>query len=288
MRKHLTPAMTTVLIALFRRIARAVAAQRSCILAYHGVGELPAGWDPHRLVVDEQSFGRHLDMLLGAGFEFVTVSDYARRTGAGERGLVALTFDDGMRDNHDVVSPMLAARGGLPATVFVISGLMGRPNPWMSPAAEERFMTAAEVLALRDAGWEIGAHTETHPDLSTLDRATCAEEMRRSRDALEALIGAPVPAFAYPFCRYGPAAYAAAGDAGFDLALTCEGRGSSADRHALRRTIVVRGDGDHVFLARVAGVYDPLVFGRAGTWARARSRGVRTALRRARGIPVPD
>ena len=273
---------------MLRQIGRAVAARRSCILAYHGVGDGPAAWDPHGLLVDEQSFRRQLDLLLAAGFEFVTVSDFARRAGAGERGLVALTFDDGMRDNHDVVRPILADLGGLPATVFVISGLMGGPNPWMSPESGERFMTADEVLACRDAGWEIGAHTETHPDLSTLDRATCAGEMVRSRDALEALTGAPVPAFAYPFCRYGRAAYEAAGDAGFELALTCEARGSSSDRHALRRTIIVRGDGDGVFMARLAGVYDPLFFGRAGTWARARSRGVRVALRRARGIPVRD
>lgn len=263
-----------------RQIGRTIARRRSSILAYHGVGDGPEAWDPHGLKVSEASFRRQLTLLLEAGFTFVTVSELARRAAGGERGLVALTFDDGMEDNHRVVRPLLQEFGGLPATVFVISGLLGAPNPWMSAESGERFMTADEILDCRDAGWEIGAHTETHPDLSTLDRAACAREMRASRESLENLTGADVSAFAYPFCRYGPAAYAAAADADFEIALTCKARGSATDPHALRRTIVVRGDSDLVFLGRLAGVYDPVFFGQTGRSLRGRTRSARVALRR--------
>jgi peptidoglycan/xylan/chitin deacetylase (PgdA/CDA1 family) len=259
-----------------------VAARRCCILAYHGVGDGSDAWDPHGLQVTQASFRRQLELLRGSGFEFVTASELARRARTGERGLVALTFDDGMEDNHHVVRPLLLELGGLPATVFVVSGLMGKPNPWMEPEAGQRFMTAQEVLACRDAGWEIGAHTETHPDLSTLDREACAREMRASRATLEALTEGPVPAFAYPFCRFGPAARAAVADAGFESAFTCQARGAADDPHALRRTIIIRRDSDLVFIARLAGIYDPLFYGRAGVWLRDRTRLLRTALRRVR------
>lgn len=264
---------------MLRQLGRVVAARRSVVLAYHGVGDGPAEWDPHGLQVSEAAFRRQIELLRGAGFEFVTVSELARRAAAGERGLVAITFDDAMEDNHHVVRPLLEGLGGIPATVFVISGLIGRPNPWMAPESGQRFMSEEEILACRASGWEIGAHTETHPDLSTLDREACAREMRASREALRALTGDEVSAFAYPFCRYGPEAKAAVADAGFALAVTCEARGTPSDPHALRRTIIVRGDGDAVFLGRLAGIYDPVFFGRPGQWARARTRGLRMAWR---------
>jgi peptidoglycan/xylan/chitin deacetylase (PgdA/CDA1 family) len=268
---------------MLRQIGRLVAARRCCILAYHGVGDGPDALDPHGLQVTEAAFRRQIELLKEAGFEFVTASELARRARAGDRGLVALTFDDAMEDNHHVVRPLLHELGGLPATVFVISGLMGRANPWMEPEAGQRFMTPQEVLACRDAGWEIGAHTVTHPDLSTLDREECACEMRESRVALEELTQSPVPAFAYPFCRFGPAARAAVADAGFEWGFTCEARGAADDPHALRRTIIIRRDSDLVFTLRLAGVYDPLFHGPAGSWLRARTRRLRTLLRRVRG-----
>src|ERR1051325_11136872 len=42
---------------------------------------------------------------------------------------VALTVDDGFRNFADVAWPLLAA-AGLPATVFLVSGHVGRDNRW--------------------------------------------------------------------------------------------------------------------------------------------------------------
>lgn len=59
-------------------------------------------------------------------------------------------------------------------------------------------MTSAQVKALRDAGMQIGAHTVSHPILATLAPREAADEIERSRDALQALLGEKVGLFAYP------------------------------------------------------------------------------------------
>jgi peptidoglycan/xylan/chitin deacetylase (PgdA/CDA1 family) len=60
-------------------------------------------------------------------------------------------------------------------------------------------MTPGDVRQLiAGAGIEIGAHTRTHPPLSTLGLAERRSEIQESRTACEALTGTPVRGFAYP------------------------------------------------------------------------------------------
>lgn len=59
-------------------------------------------------------------------------------------------------------------------------------------------MSSEQVRGLRRAGMQIGAHTVSHPILATLDARQAADEIARSRDVLEGLLGEKVKLFAYP------------------------------------------------------------------------------------------
>lgn len=59
-------------------------------------------------------------------------------------------------------------------------------------------MTSAQVRQLHDAGMHIGGHTINHPILASIDLATARAEISGGKQALEDMIGAPVPLFAYP------------------------------------------------------------------------------------------
>jgi peptidoglycan/xylan/chitin deacetylase (PgdA/CDA1 family) len=59
-------------------------------------------------------------------------------------------------------------------------------------------MRSDQVHSLHVAGMEIGAHTVSHPILSTVTPARAEEEIFASRDRLAAITGAAVRAFAYP------------------------------------------------------------------------------------------
>jgi peptidoglycan/xylan/chitin deacetylase (PgdA/CDA1 family) len=271
-----------VLERIYSRVVRTLQARRSIILCYHGVGPSTTRTDPGFLRVDPDAFRAQLDLLLGAGFEFVTVSELVDRTGGREPppGLVALSFDDGMDDNHEHLLPILQAHG-IRATVYVTTGLIGKANPWMASGSGARMMTAAELQDLVEAGFEIGAHTVTHPDLSQLDFDACLREMIGSRTALEEILGIRVRTFAYPYCRYGPAALVAARQAGFVAAVTCEGRGGW-DRYEIARTMITGKDNRLAFLAKLTGLYQPMFESAPGRLARAATRSFRERRRRFR------
>jgi peptidoglycan/xylan/chitin deacetylase (PgdA/CDA1 family) len=264
------------------RTARLIRARRSAILLYHGVGATSTRIDPGFLRVRPEAFRAQLGLLLAAGFEIVTVGEFAERSG-GRRprpGMVALSFDDGMDDNHSVVLPILR-KHGLRATVYVTTGLIGKPNPWMARESGARMMTVDELHDLVAAGFEIGAHTVSHPDLSRLGFDDCLREMRESRDELKRTLGVEVRTFAYPSCRYGLAAVEAARAAGFTAAVTCQGLGSWK-RYELRRSLVSGKDGTASFLVKLTGLYEPLAASPPGRLARARTRASRDRRRERR------
>ena len=59
-------------------------------------------------------------------------------------------------------------------------------------------MTSPEVIALRQGGMQIGAHTVSHPILARLDDQQAHQEIAGSKLCLEQLLGERVSLFAYP------------------------------------------------------------------------------------------
>jgi peptidoglycan/xylan/chitin deacetylase (PgdA/CDA1 family) len=63
---------------------------------------------------------------------------------------------------------------------------------------DDLMMTTAQVRKLHAAGMGIGAHTVNHPILARLADREAREEIAQGKLALEDMIGATVPLFAYP------------------------------------------------------------------------------------------
>lgn len=129
--------------------------------------------------------------------------DVATRQSGGTRSN-CLTFDDGHETDFTVALPMLA-EVGMTATSFIVTEWIGKPG----------FVTSAQLRELSRAGWQIGSHSVTHPDLLSLSPRVMREELTGSRCTLEDLLGSPVTAFAFPFGRENTAVLEAALDAGY-------------------------------------------------------------------------
>ena len=149
-----------------------------------------------------------------------------QRPGMG--GTLSITFDDGYRDNVEVVAPILRSLG-LPATFFLATAFIGTEYapPWDQHLARQPgWMSWDQVRSLRDQGFEIGAHTDEHIDLATRDPDAVRAELARCRAKIEEALGAPPTLFAYPFGgpeNMSPAALELVREAGFKCCLASFG-----------------------------------------------------------------
>lgn len=88
---------------------------------------------------------------------------------------VALTFDDGPTEQLTGTVLALLERAGIPATFFMI-GMAARRHPDL-------------VRRVRDAGHEIGNHTEDHVSAARTGRDAVLTSTQRGADTLAALTG---------------------------------------------------------------------------------------------------
>lgn len=197
------------------------------ILAYHGVADVPAHRDPEGLFISARLLRGQIRRLKRWGYGFLSFGDMAAAVAQGRAaGHVALTFDDGLADNLEQLAPLLRDEGGLPATVFVTTSWMGRAHPSVPYA---RNMTPDEVRALSAAGVEIGGHTVTHPDLTTLGFEAARAEVADGCAELAEIVGGPVDTFAYPFGYASAEATRAVAAAGVRAACRVRAEGSWDD-----------------------------------------------------------
>jgi peptidoglycan-N-acetylglucosamine deacetylase len=80
-------------------------------------------------------------------------------------------------------------------------------------------LSATETARIAER-FEIGAHTLTHPCLTSLPRSAAWHEIADSRKYLEEVTGRPVSAFCYPRGQFGPEHVQMVRDAGFTYART--------------------------------------------------------------------
>jgi peptidoglycan/xylan/chitin deacetylase (PgdA/CDA1 family) len=205
------------------------------VLMYHVLADPPPGAAWPQLYVSPGEFAAQVEWLAQHGYEAVTLTDVWRHWHAGGAlppRPVVITFDDGYRSVHTRALPILSQRGWS----AVLNLKLGNLEPGS--------FTDADVRRLVAAGWELGAHTFTHPDLRTLGDAELAREVAGSRAEIARRFGVPVGFFCYPAGRFDARVVAAVRRAGFlGATTTVEGLATPGRPYELSRLRVSRGDG---------------------------------------------
>src|SRR5262245_15321933 len=104
---------------------------RPLVVGYHRVVddfESEAAVEMPSMVTSRAMFECHLECL-GRTFDFVSLDEIGERMARDlpfEKPVAAITFDDGYRDVYDQALPVLE-RKGIPAAMFVVTDLVGRP-----------------------------------------------------------------------------------------------------------------------------------------------------------------
>jgi peptidoglycan/xylan/chitin deacetylase (PgdA/CDA1 family) len=200
------------------------------ILMYHLVNTPPPGTPNAELWVPAAAFRAEVQALADAGYHGVTLDEvlanWQHRIALPAKPIV-FSFDDGYGSQERNAMPILRSHGWPGVLYLEVKNLSIAGG-----------ITRAQVRRLMKAGWEIDAHTITHPDLTTLDPASLRREVAGSRTALRHDFHVAVDNFAYPAGAHDAAVEAAVRAAGYRTAVTTE--------YGLAHM-----DGDHTTLPRV-------------------------------------
>jgi peptidoglycan/xylan/chitin deacetylase (PgdA/CDA1 family) len=208
------------------------------ILMYHKVDRIPASARYPRNYVLPEQFEAQLAALTRWGYETISFAAWlAHRRGEPmlPRRPIILTFDDGYRSTYVNAWPVLR-RYGATATVFLVSGLIGKTNAWDAAEIQEPLLGPGEIAEMRAGKIEFGSHTKTHAALTTVPPARAREELADSRAALERLLGEQVRVLCYPYGKQNAAVRALARDAGYEAAVIARRRLNSRSTDPLRLT----------------------------------------------------
>ena len=211
--------------------ARAASGPAVPILMYHHIAPAPPGARLPALWVRPATFAAQLRALRRAGYRAVTLGRVWRAWSGGPRlprRPIVLSFDDGYADQVRHALPVLARQrwpGVLNLALDFLPAMGGK----------------AAVRRLLAAGWEIGSHSISHPDLTRLDPASLEEEISGSRAQIHNLLGVEAEFFCYPSGRLDAAVVAAVRRAGYLAATTTRaGYASPRDPFRLARVQVGR------------------------------------------------
>ncbi len=199
---------------------------------------------PSDIDISPQRFEEHLQWLAKRRERVVTLRDTLsepKRT-----NLIAITFDDGYRDNLTVALPLLE-KYDLPMTLFMTASFVGKDG--YLTADDLKFLAAHPLVT-------IGSHTLTHQHLTKMSREDALFELDVSKILLEEITEKTIDLLAYPYGDCNQTIERLSEECGYAAAWSVwNGNDSAFSRW---RVPLGRNDNLWRFIAKVSPVYFPL------------------------------
>lgn len=218
------------------------------VIMYHAVGT-PAKYDPQGIYsIDTKSFERHMTIL--ANYHNLSIVNFHNGHASNGKLEVAVTFDDGYKDNLYTAAPILL-KYNIPFTVFVTSSFIKSNSPDILNPKELRELASYP-------GVTIGAHSATHAPLIKCNDDELKKELQDSKYYIEDLIGGQVTTFSYPYGLVDTRVRDAAETAGYVRAGGSLFGINTADSDPLLlcRSEILSYDSERVFLQKLHGDWD--------------------------------
>ena len=180
------------------------------VLCWHQLRDWRAGDSASAratLICPPAAFRAQLDALHAGGYTTISPDEHLAHLTTGAPlppKPVLLTFDDSQGSQIATGVPELA-RHSMRAAFFVMTVPLGKPN-WMS---------RDDVKRLHDAGHTVAAHTYDHHRADRYAGTDWATQLAKPRAELEAITGAPVRHFAYPYGDWNAGDFAHLDQAGY-------------------------------------------------------------------------
>lgn len=235
------------------------------IIMYHRVVDSPDEVGVHGTYVTKELFKKHMQVLKDNGYRTVTFKELAedhlltKRFDKGNK-FVVLTFDDGYEDNYRVMFPILKEFGAK-AVIFLLSE--SKYNEWdvnnpQNPEKRFDLMSEEQVKEMAAYGVEFGAHTKSHPYLSSLPIEEAREQIVQCKQKLEQTYGQPFITFAYPYGDLNDEVKSEVRKAGFTFAVSTDSGeiNVDSDLFQIRRIGIFPRNSMLTFRRKISGYYN--------------------------------
>jgi peptidoglycan/xylan/chitin deacetylase (PgdA/CDA1 family) len=191
------------------------------------------------------------------GLSIRQLNPYLR--GEKKEKVVGITFDDGYQNNLINAAPILEDLD-FSATCYLVSDRIGLSNVWDSKhgITQRPLMNHLEVQKWLDMGMDIGAHSSTHADLTSIDIKNVKNEIQNSKLELEKKFNIEIKDFCYPYGRHNDLMVNMVGKEGFDTATTMIRGKANLESNLLRlpRIPITNHTLPHLFLAKLFTNYE--------------------------------
>lgn len=220
---------------------------KSPFLLYHKIDKPSPDAKVRGAFTYPAKFERQLAFLAKRGVQFRTASEMVEHfhsTGGFPPRSVAITFDDGWKDNYTNAFPILKKYGAT-ATIFIVPSVLGTITDQITAEGEapREHMTIDDVREMAAAGIEFGSHTMHHKLLPEVPVDVAESEIRDSKKVIEEMLGRECRVFAYPAGFFTDAAAACVRDAGYLAGFsTCYGTEDGSDLFRQNRTEILKRD----------------------------------------------
>ena len=196
------------------------------IIFFHNINLVPRKAKIKGCFTTPHKFKKQMEFLYKNNFQTVLLEDIVGWI-QGKNELpekpVAITFDDGYRDNYLYAFPVLKEYR-YKATFFIVPALIGRNNEWAIQKGEMQkpLMSLDEIRTMKDHGFRFGSHTLTHRVLTGIDPEQARHEVIRSKEKMESLLETACHFIAYPAGFHNEAVQNMVKLAGYKGALTTQ------------------------------------------------------------------
>jgi len=218
------------------------------VLLYHKIDLPTADIKIRGAFTAPRKFERQLFYLKKKGFEFYTASElikFYRANGEFPPRAIALTFDDGWKDNYRHAFPILK-KYGAKATIFLVPSCIGQTTDKVTAEGEapREHLSEKDILKMSEGGVEFASHSFNHKLFHQISEDEIKFEVNESKKFIENLTQKECSVLAYPAGFFTDFAKKAIKNAGYEAAFsTVYGAPDNSDVYALNRVEILRRDG---------------------------------------------
>lgn len=223
------------------------------ILMYHSIN--PQAIAGRMLTVSPETFERQMRFLKTRRYKVLPLGELAGLIKDKKKipaGTLAITLDDGYKDNYIYAFPVLK-KYNLPAAVFIIVNEVARPQNDRLSWEEIKEMQSSGLITF-------GSHTlGPEPLINIKSEDELKRQIRESKKILEEKLGRPVNLFSYPEGRFNEKIKKLVIDAGYKAAAaTNPGKKfANDDAFALKRLRISENAANpFVFWVETSGFYN--------------------------------